>query len=169
MADHDPKLARDVALGRDVLLILGHRWFEKQLGTALDRGMAELLIAIFVHSERGTPLSKKLALQFVAVSDVKTARKYLARGIELEWIEAVRSEVDKRVELLRLSPAMREVIREELRHIAEGFARPEAKRVIQDWGDVVRAEPAFPRFRLPGRLEDQTPASKSSHSNTKKK
>ena len=171
MPKADSETPRDLMVGKDILLVLGHRWFEKQLGSALDRGLAELLIAVYLHSEKGTPLSKKTALQYVSVSDVKTARKYLGRCIELEWIETTRSQTDKRVDLLRPSESMREVIKEELLQIGEILQKPERRKEL-DWGDpVIRLSKSDLRlYTGPHRDDTQTTTPvRSPNPGTKKK
>jgi hypothetical protein len=72
--------------------------------------MARLLIFVDVFSSVEQPLSKKKAWSLVGVSDVKTARKYVTRAIELGLVEVVRSEHDKRVENLLPTARLKEML-----------------------------------------------------------
>jgi hypothetical protein len=112
--------SENLTLAAHILKILGRRWFASSFEVALDHQMAELLFAVYVFAELKNPLSKKKAWEFVGVSDVKTARKYLGHAIELNLFRAVRSESDKRVSHLYPSARLREMIQKELREIGDG-------------------------------------------------
>lgn len=118
-----------IAAVRELLTLLGRPWFAHAPDIDIDHHTARLLFAIYLASEEGTPLSKKAALNFVDL-ETKTARKYLARAIELRLVDFVQSADDRRVDLLHPSSRLKGLIEAELSDLTAGISEKKTSRAI---------------------------------------
>ena len=65
-----------------------------------DIKMATFLMGIYFQAEQGDPLNKKEAWKYVGIEDARTGRKYISKAQRDGLLTVVRSEDDKRKELL---------------------------------------------------------------------
>lgn len=140
-----------LAMELTAVVVVADRWFRAPPNeTPPDRFMNLLLMHVYLFSMLGQPLGKKDAWRRMALGDIKTGRKYIARAHRQGFIEVYKSPNDRRVELLYPSA--------ELRRQAEARLRMFASQIrnllyflmdfplTDDGPSFVREEPAEKRW-----------------------
>jgi hypothetical protein len=92
-------------------------WFEGALEPPADTHMARLLFSVYVFGVTGNALWKKIAWDQTGLADIKTARKYVAKAVEIGLVEVRQSKDDKRIELLYPTERLEELVEKELLYL----------------------------------------------------
>ena len=106
--------AATLKFAAEVSFVLQRQWFESDFSPPLDHRMASLMFYIFVSAQKNLIHGKNAAAGIFGTADRKTARKYIARAIELGFFDVVKSDEDRRVEYLYPTKLLNELIQKEI-------------------------------------------------------
>ncbi len=105
-----------LVLAKHALSVMERHWFAPT-SPKRDQTMTRLLMNVYLCAHEGQPIHIKTAGQRLGVEDIKTARKYIFKAIELGLIRKERDKPDRRRFLLLPTELLNEEMADEAKKV----------------------------------------------------